>query len=101
MSLTWDELTLSADAYSSGSAYATPSPCTRVYRCRGRYAHYREATGCPAVMRGRDDDWLGAGTQHEYEQAAAMPLCPACFAWRHPAGDWDPRLGSAHGTEMT
>jgi hypothetical protein len=101
MSLTYDELTLSADAYSSPArTHVTPPAYTRIYRFRGREAHLREAT-CRTALRFRDyDGWLGTGSQAEYEHAAALPLCAACFAWRE-AGLADERLGIAHGTEMT
>jgi hypothetical protein len=102
MSLTYDELTLSADAYSSQArAHVTPPAYTRVYRFRGREAHLREAACRTAARYRRDyDGWLGTGSQAEYEHAAALPLCAACFAWREVTLD-DERLGIAHGTEMT
>lgn len=104
MSLTHDELTLGPDAYSPGCARATPPAYTRVYRRRSREAHLREAvtfTGCGGPRAFRDwNGWLGTGSQEEYERAAALPLCGTCFRWREAALD-DPRLGTAHGKEMT
>jgi hypothetical protein len=101
MTLTYDELTVGPDAYSSEPARGTPPVYTRVYRERGQYAHLREAVisvGC----EGEDEypEWYGTGSQREYEHAARKRLCPKCFAWAHCSFD-DPRLGTAHGEVMT
>jgi hypothetical protein len=104
VTLTWDEQTLSADAYSWEAAPARHETVfTRIYLRGGRYAHLREAvdsTGCGGPDGWRRDDWLGTGRQHEYEIAARMPLCPRCFGWREAGIADDPRLGTAHGTDM-
>ena len=110
MTLTWDELTLSADAFSwaADQPGREPDYFTRVYLARGRYAHLREEDGSGDIAcyppgspeDGRDDRWLGTGTQREYETAARMPLCPHCFGWREGSSCDDPRLGTAHGTDM-
>lgn len=106
MSLTYDEMTLGPDAYSSGSSRATIT-YTRVYRKGGQYAHFRELaimTGCQTQEQD-DDIWYGTGSQAEYEHAAAKPLCSRCFRAREGGGQdptaRDHRLGSAHGVEMT
>lgn len=98
MSLTWDEQTLSPDAWSDTAPPRwRPEPMTRVYLVGGRVAHYREHAAC---IRRRDyDDWHGTGSQAEYDRAAVKPLCPACFAWRWRAFP-DGRLGTGHGTEL-
>ena len=107
MSLTPDELALGPDAYSSEPARCGPAPRTLVYLRGGHVAHYLEAVavnscgGESPFSPFLRDDWLGTGSQHEYDVAARLPLCLRCFGWAHPAGDTDPRLGSAHGTEMT
>lgn len=100
MSLTWDELTISPDAWTSTSEPAAGRmPVTRVYLRGARTAHYREHQDC---TRHRDyDDWRGTGSQREYETAGRLALCPACFAWRENAGIADERLGTGHGTGMT
>lgn len=101
MSLSWDEITLGPDAYSSyGRQHVSPPVWTRIYRVRGREAHLAEAT-CAVQSRHRDyDGWRGTGTQDEWEHAAALPLCWECFAYREAYVD-DERLGTGHGREMT
>ena len=106
MSLTHDELALGPDAYSSGGHACCPAPVTRVYLRGGHVAHYLEAVavnscgGESPFSPFLRDDWLGTGSQHEYDVAARLPLCPKCFAWAHHGFD-DERLGTAHGAVMT
>lgn len=80
-------------AYDSAPARGTGLAWTRVYRLRGRKAHLRREDGAsiacwPADQpgdSGTEDHWLGTGSQAEYEHAAALPLCLACFAVREAA----------------
>jgi hypothetical protein len=61
------------------------SQCTRVYTRRGKVAHLKAPFGtiangrtlCP-VMPSWPDEWLGTGSQAEYDLAASLPLCKAC-----------------------
>lgn len=78
-------LCLAPDAYDSTSPRGSRPEYTRVYLPGGRQAHLAEAvswTGCGGRAAGRRDCWLGTGSQDEYETAARLPLCTACFAWR-------------------
>lgn len=63
---------------------------TRVYLPGGQVAHLRVAgfsvVGCdmartdPRLPFAVDERWLGAGSQAEYDTAAALPTCRACAA---------------------
>jgi hypothetical protein len=99
MTLTYDEITLGPDAYSSEPARGGGPEYTRVYLRRARVAHLREAL-CPALDRAGYDSWLGTGSQPEYEHAVRLPLCSRCFAWRESYLD-DERLGTGHRRKMT
>lgn len=111
MTLTYDEETLSYDAYSSAGAVnprATLS-YTRVYRKGGQYAHLEELIYSahsddtpegPPLSWDNQESWYGTGSQDEYEHAAAKPLCPKCFARREAGQFMDHRLGAGHGVEM-
>jgi len=95
MELTYDEMALGPDAYSSRPSRGTLE-YTRVYRAYGRHAHLRES-GCRYLTA--RSLMYGTGSQSEYEEAAGLPLCRACFAWREQYRD-DPRLGTGHGCAM-
>jgi hypothetical protein len=59
----------------------TAHPFTLVYRETGYYAHIREllTAAHPEEMAAWTyDDWLGTGSQDEYEKARELPLCPRC-----------------------
>ena len=64
---------------------STPSPTveyTRVYTPHGQVAHLRRPFGyssilCP-VVPAWPGEWLGTGSQREYEKAASLPLCAVC-----------------------
>lgn len=66
----------------------------RVYLTFGTVAHELSwgvyANSGHAALCGRTPwpaDWLGTGTQSEYERAAELPLCVQCDAvLRHQAG---------------
>jgi hypothetical protein len=83
----------SRDAYDSAPPRGTEPVFTRVYRSGGRYAHLRKEDGSGDIAcegpfsreDGRDDHWLGTGSQAEYEHAAGLPLHPACFSVREAA----------------
>lgn len=85
----WDGWT----AYDSAPPRGSELPWTRVYRKGGWMAHLRREDGaadiaCLGLLSpedGRDDHWLGTGSQAEYDHAAQMPLCPRCFAVREAA----------------
>jgi hypothetical protein len=74
----------------TGAALPRPAPSavfTRVYRAGGRVAHlrpedlqYPAAPVCQDPRYDRDGEWLGTGTQEEYERAASLPLCQRCAA---------------------
>lgn len=108
MSLTHDELTLSPDAYSSTGNINPRATVTwtRVYLRGGHYAHLWEAvayTGCGEEADTDPDlrdDWLGTGSQEEYETAERKRLCPKCFRHREVASIRDERLGTGHGVVM-
>jgi len=76
------------DAYDSTPPRGSRPEYTRVYLLGllgGQEAHLDEAvswTGCGGHAAGCRDRWLGTGSQDEYETAARLPLCRACFAWR-------------------
>jgi len=94
---------MSADSYDSAPRQGSEPVWTRVYRRGGHFAHLWEAgAACPIIYQHYADtgNWYGTGSQEEYEAAAAKPLCRRCFAARE-ARLPDPRLGTAHGTEMT
>jgi hypothetical protein len=79
-----------------------PLAWTRVYLPRGHKAHLKEVLSCPVNQDHGDEDFIGTGSQDEYDRAARMPLCLWC--WRvqgHYANHPDERLGSGHGVEMT
>lgn len=86
---------MTRDEYDSAPLRSTMLEWTRVYRLRERIAHLRKETGdttiaCndpadPEMPPALDDCWLGTGSQAEYEHAAALPLCPRCFARREPS----------------
>lgn len=95
---------MSADSYdSSPPRGGGPLHWTRVYLPYGRTAHLLEVgSGCPVVCSHYNREFLGTGSQEEYDRAAAKRLCMSCFRVReHYANHPDPRLGSAHGVEMT
>jgi hypothetical protein len=82
-----DRLNAAADRIEAATA---PRPgfaaeCTRVYTRRGRVAHLRPPFGhqigsgvlCP-VLPAWPDEFLGTGSQREYERAASLPLCFDC-----------------------
>jgi hypothetical protein len=103
-------MTLGPDAYDSTQSRATSPPWTRVYRLGGKYAHYEESgTTCPIVNRylpvdtgwGGDNGWYGTGSQEEYGEAQALPLCLICFRRRESYSPDLRRLGAGHGEEMT
>lgn len=101
---THDELTISPDACSQRSGHASPPPSTRVYRKRGRKAHFLERvifTGCQRPEEDESVIWLGTGSQDEYERAARLPMCVRCFRSANRGQIQDPRLGAGHGQEMT
>jgi hypothetical protein len=61
------------------------SQCTRVYLPRGRVAHLRRPWSpgvmCPSVPgTPGPGEWLGTGSQGEYDKAASLPLCRRCQA---------------------
>ena len=78
---------MTPDAYDSAPPRGTPPPWTRLYQRGVREAHL-ENDGMIACRDQRtraawvDETWLGTGSQEEYEHAAALPLCPRCFAIR-------------------
>lgn len=81
------------DTYDSTPPRGTELTWTRVYRKGGRMAHLRKEDGSGDIacggplsrQDGRDDYWLGTGSQAEYEHAASLPLHPACFSVREAA----------------
>lgn len=81
------------DIYDSTPPRGTELIWTRVYRKGGRMAHLRKEDGSGDIacegpfsrQDGRDDHWLGTGSQAEYEHAAGLPLHPACFSVREAA----------------
>ena len=81
------------DAYDAAPPRGTELAWTRVYRKGGRYAHLREEDGSGDIAcddplsreDGRDDHWLGTGSQAGYEHARSLPLHPGCFAVREAA----------------
>jgi hypothetical protein len=81
------------DAYDSTPSRGTELTGTRVYRKGGRYAHLRKEDGSGDIackgpfskQDGRDDHWLGTGSQAEYDHAARLLLHPACFSVREAA----------------
>lgn len=83
---------MTSDAYDSTPARGTGPVWTRVYRPYARHAHLRQDVGLGSVAcdpldrRWPDDDeWRGTGSQEEYDRAAVLPLCTACFAIREAA----------------
>lgn len=106
---------MTPDSWEATFTRAGPPTYTRCYLIDGREAHLREDvttadTLCfiyylddegnePPGMPG-PDDWLGTGSQEEYEHAASLPLCLLCFGRREQL-ILDPRLGTGHGTVMT
>jgi hypothetical protein len=66
--------------------------CTRLYMRLGRVAHLRN-TFAPGVLCDATppshEEWLGTGSQAEYEKAAGLPLCRKC-AFRAYAEDAQP-----------
>ena len=91
------------DSYVACEQNATPC-CFHRQCCRpcGRHdtpPHYDELPdprcACPHHRQHGRDEWHGTGSQAEYEKAAALPLCPRCFAVRERQIP-DPRLGTGH-----
>jgi hypothetical protein len=72
--------------------------CLRTTCCCGQDPD-SPACYCAHLVSYEPDTWLGTGAQHEYEKAAALPLCPRCFAVREHAFP-DPRLGSGHDRDL-
>lgn len=81
---------MTPDAYDSTPPRGTALAWTRVYQLGGEHAHLRHEDGFGDIAclgplsdeNGQDDNWLGTGGQEEYELAAALPLCEACFRVR-------------------
>lgn len=61
--------------------------CTRLYTPHGHVAHLRSpahaiASAVPVLcpqMRPWPGDWLGTGSQAEYDKAARLPACRHCL----------------------
>lgn len=79
------------DAYDSAPARGAPPGWSRVYRKGGRKAHLVHYEGLwiacddladPKMGEPSAGSWLGTGSQQEYDRAASLPLCLACFAVR-------------------
>lgn len=78
---------MTPDAYDSAPPRGTAPSWTRLYQRGGHYAHLEQERHvmCRNPLREDawvDESWRGTGSQAEYEHAAAMPLCPACFRLR-------------------
>lgn len=91
---------MTPDAYDSPPGQAPVF--TRVYQAGGSHAHLRHEDGSQRILHEWDPDaetdpdtWLGTGDQDEYDRAAGLPLCPACFQQQQAAFP-DPRLGAGH-----
>jgi hypothetical protein len=77
---------LSADSYdSSRPRGGTELTWTRVFFPYGKLAHFKECgAACPVLRRDYVDLSLlpGTGSQQEYDEAEALPLCRHCFRTR-------------------
>lgn len=94
---------MTPDSFDGAPVRGTPLEYTRIYRYRARFAHLSSVMYTGAItLCGKDwDDYLGTGSQAEYDHAVRLPLCLKCWAAREKPwyGD-DPRLGTGHGRDL-